>query len=92
MASPDSIFVGQSSQLLATNSLDYTYFWQNDTTLSAYDIYNPQARPRQTTTYYVSLKNQYCTDNDSTVFIKDPICANPVVLCLLHFHLICDGQ
>lgn len=80
VAIPDSIFVGQTSQLYATNFLEYTYNWTPDTTLSALDIHNPEARPRQTTTYYLSVTNQYCTHDDSvTVYIKPPICDNPVV-------------
>lgn len=80
LAMPDSIFLGQTSQLYATNFLEYTYEWTPDTTLSVYDVYNPVARPRQNTTYYLNVTNQYCTHNDSvTVYIKPPICANPVV-------------
>lgn len=92
VALPDSIFVGQSSQLYATNFLEYTYNWTPDTTLSAYDIYNPEAKPRQTTTYYLSVSNQYCTHDDSvTVYIKAPVCANPVVFVPSAFSPDGDG-
>lgn len=79
-ATPDSIFVGQTSQLQATDVAGYIYSWTVDTTLSAYDIPNPVARPRETRTYYLTVTNQQCTDNDSvTVFIKDPICDGPII-------------
>lgn len=80
-ANPDSIFVGQSSQIDATNDINYTYIWQQDTTLSNTLIANPIAQPRQTTTYFLSIKNQFnCTNRDSiTVYIKAPTCASPLV-------------
>jgi gliding motility-associated-like protein len=80
VAIPDSIFLGQTSQLVATGVAGYIYDWLPDTTLSAYDISDPIARPRETKTYYVTVSNQFCTDNDSvTVRIREPICAGPVI-------------
>ena len=80
-ATPDSIFVGQSTQLTTTNDPDYTYNWAVDTTLSDYFIYNPMAMPRQPTWYIVSATNQYgCTSKDSVLIpIKLPICGLPTV-------------
>ncbi|BDS12477.1 PKD domain-containing protein [Aureispira anguillae] len=93
VALPDSIFVGQTSQLYATNFLEYSYDWTPDTTLSAYDIHDPIAKPRQTKTYYLRVTNQYCTHNDSvTVYIKPPICANPVVFVPSAFSPDGDGH
>jgi gliding motility-associated-like protein len=80
VAIPDSIFLGQTTQLYATNFQNYIYNWIPDSTLSALDIYNPLAAPRDDHTYYLYVTNDYCTAFDSvTVFIKDPICGNPVV-------------
>lgn len=80
VAIPDSIFLGQSSQLAATNVAGYIYSWLPDTTLSAYNIPDPIAKPRQTTTYYLTVENQLCTDYDSvTVRIRQPVCDGPVV-------------
>ena len=81
VAVPDSIFLGQSSQLYATNFLEYTYDWIFDTTLSDLEIHNPLARPREDRTYYLYVSNQFgCTVLDSVrVYIKPPSCENPVV-------------
>ncbi|BDS12476.1 T9SS type B sorting domain-containing protein [Aureispira anguillae] len=93
VALPDSIFVGQTAQLYATNFLEYSYDWRPDTTLSAYDIYDPIAKPRRTKTYYLRGTNQYCTQNDSvTVYIKPPVCANPVVFVPSAFSPNGDGH
>lgn len=80
-AVPDSIFIGQTAQLVATDDINYVYNWQVDTTLSAYDIYNPVAKPRQSTIYYLAATNQYgCTTIDSvSVQILPPICGLPIV-------------
>ena len=92
-ATPDSIFVGQTSQLNASYFIDYSYLWQLDTTLSAFTINNPVASPRIPTTYYVSVSNQYCTLDDSVrVYIKDPVCENPVVFVPSAFSPDNDGH
>jgi gliding motility-associated-like protein len=80
-ASPDSIFVGQTSQLLATDSIDYTYNWWPDSSLSANQIFNPEASPDIETTYYLSVQNLLgCVTMDSVViYILDPICGLPTV-------------
>jgi gliding motility-associated-like protein len=80
VAIPDSIFLGQTAQLLATDVAGYIYDWLPDTTLSAYDISDPVARPRTTKTYYLTVTNQFCTDEDSvTVRIREPICDGPLI-------------
>ncbi len=93
IANPDHIFVGQMSQLYASNFVEYIYAWTPDTTLSALDIHDPEARPRQTTTYYLSVSNEHCTHNDSvTVYIKDPICDGPLVFVPSAFTPDGDGN
>lgn len=80
-ANPDSIFLGQQTQLLATDNLNYTYNWLPDTTLSALDIYDPTARPKQTQWYVLTVGNSLgCTTTDSIlIHIKAPICGEPVL-------------
>ena len=80
-ASMDSIFLGQSIDLLATNNTDYTYRWTANATLSATTIYNPTARPTQDTTYYLQVENTAgCLTLDSiSIGVRAPICGLPVV-------------
>ena len=80
-SNPDSIFVGQSVQLTATDDATYIYNWVPDTTLSALDVYNPVARPRQSTFYILTVENTLgCKTTDSILVpIRAPICGDPVV-------------
>jgi len=80
-SAPDSLFVGQETQLFATEDSSYTYIWNADTTLSSYFIPDPTAKPRQQTTYYLNVENQFgCFAFDSiTVYIKEPLCGDPLV-------------
>lgn len=91
---PDSIFVGQSAQLDATDDINYVYEWSMDTTLSDWTIYNPIAKPRETTTYYLTVTNQFgCQTIDSAlVRIRQPICDNPVVFVPSAFSPDGDGH
>lgn len=80
-AVPDSIFVGQTAQLIATNDINYIYNWDVDTTLSDYFSYDPVAKPRQATIYRLTVTNQYgCITRDSIqVGILPPVCGLPIV-------------
>lgn len=80
-ANADSIFIGQGVDLLATNNANYSYAWAQNTTLSNDSIYNPEAKPRQSSYYYLEVKNiEGCTTLDSIfIAIKAPICGLPVV-------------
>ncbi|WP_052598390.1 gliding motility-associated C-terminal domain-containing protein [Aureispira sp. CCB-QB1] len=91
---PDSIFVGQTAQLATTNDINYLYNWLPDTTLDNYFIYNPMAKPRQTTWYFVSATNQYgCTTKDSVLVpIKAPVCGLPTVFIPNAFSPDGDGH
>ncbi|BDS12475.1 T9SS type B sorting domain-containing protein [Aureispira anguillae] len=93
-AIPDSIFVGQTAQLVATDDINYSYSWRPDTTLSNYFIYDPIAKPRQSTIYNLAVTNQYgCTTNDSVqVLIRKPICGLPVVFVPNAFSPDQDGH
>ena len=93
-AVPDSIFVGQTAQLFATDDIDYLYSWEQDTSLSEYFIYDPEASPRTTTIYYLTVTNQFgCRTLDSVVVnIKEPICGLPVVFVPNAFSPDGDGH
>ena len=93
-AAPDSIFLGQSTQLNATDNASYNYQWLPDTSLSSLIQYDPTAEPRTTTTYYLNVVNEFgCLSTDSiTVFIKAPICDLPVVFVPSAFSPDGDGH
>jgi gliding motility-associated-like protein len=78
VANPDSILYGDSSQLSLTLSANVvTYLWQNDSTLSATNILNPFADPRETRTYYVQVSDSYdCKKYDTvTVYVYHTPCS-----------------
>jgi gliding motility-associated-like protein len=90
---PDSIFVGQRAQLQATSDPNYTYQWAVDPTLSSTVIEDPEAAPRVTTTYYLTIDNQSCFNYDSvTVRIRQPICGAPLIFVPSAFSPDNDGR
>jgi gliding motility-associated-like protein len=71
IADPDTIDFGESSQLLALSSDVDEFVWSADSTLSALDIANPVASPRQTTTYAVSVDDGICPNfANVTVYVR----------------------
>jgi gliding motility-associated-like protein len=93
-ATPDEIYLGQTTQLLANYDSDYDYTWLPDTSLSTTNIHDPTANPRSINTYYVTVKNSFgCSLFDSvTVQILPPICDNPVVFVPSAFSPDNDGH
>ncbi|MGK0364187.1 MAG: gliding motility-associated-like protein [Saprospiraceae bacterium] len=58
-ADPDTILLGDVSELFVTPDDRFTYDWDNGETLNVSDIHNPTATPEETTTYTVTI-----TDDD----------------------------
>ncbi|MDB5282071.1 MAG: domain containing protein [Bacteroidota bacterium] len=78
IAVPDTILYGDTAQLNLTTSGSVTSFsWKPDSTLSATNIVNPVADPKQTTTYYVEVSDgNSCKRDDSvTVYVVRTSCA-----------------
>ena len=74
-AIPDTIEQGQSSQLEAFSSVTNNYIWNQDSTLSAFNISDPVASPLQTTTYTVNITDGFCPNKAAvTVYVKLPEC------------------
>lgn len=74
-AFPDTIEQGETSQLEAFSTVVNDYLWDTDSTLSAWDIYNPIATPKETTTYTVNINDGFCPNKtDVTVYVKLPKC------------------
>jgi len=72
---PDTIELGESAQLEAFSSVVNDYSWNIDSTLSAFNIYNPEASPLETTTYTVNVFDGYCPNKtDVTVYVILPPC------------------
>jgi gliding motility-associated-like protein len=79
VATPDSIFEGNSSQLEATGLNIISYEWTPPGTLNDPNIFNPIASPEVTTTYSViGTDSQGCMDTTFVlVAITDLLCEEP---------------
>ena len=75
-ASPDVIFLGESSELSTDQPNDYTYEWSPAETLDDAFSDTPIATPLQTTTYVVTVTDYFgCTDTaEVTVEVIQPNC------------------
>ncbi|MGD0711816.1 MAG: PKD domain-containing protein, partial [Bacteroidales bacterium] len=71
-----TIYVPQSTGLHTTVVPGYTYSWSPPTGLNNPDIANPVANPTTTTTYIVTVKDQYgCTLMDTiTIYVLEVSC------------------
>jgi gliding motility-associated-like protein len=58
-----TICIYDSIQLEASGGLNY--LWNNEFTLDSAEIFNPLAKPLTTTTYLVSVRNNFCFSIDS---------------------------
>ncbi|MFP5040246.1 PKD domain-containing protein [Parasediminibacterium sp. JCM 36343] len=67
-----SLCIGDSIQLLATSNAD-NYSWSPFLTLSASNIFNPFAKPTDSTTYVVTVTDSKCSRKDSvTILVNIP--------------------
>ena len=81
-ANPDTIIYGDTSQLNLFFSPGVTSFqWTPDSTISATDIINPVAYPKQTNEYYVQLTDSNgCRKSDSViVFVVHTPCKEATI-------------
>jgi gliding motility-associated-like protein len=78
-ASPDTITLGNSSQLTSTFDNNYIYSWFPSNTLSAANIFNPIATPTANTTYTLNIVNQDGCRNEASlnIVVINPICEEP---------------
>lgn len=79
IATPVEIFVGDTSQLLATNTTGTIFSWSPTETLNDPSIPNPLANPTVTTIYTVFVTDPFgCTGSDTTmVIVYNPNCDFP---------------
>ncbi|RLD66881.1 MAG: hypothetical protein DRI84_03815 [Bacteroidetes bacterium] len=91
----DTIYEGQTVNLNSTIfGGGYTYLWTPSTGLSNSTIHNPKASPTVTTTYYITVEDQWgCTWRDSvTIWVLDVICDEPYIYVPNAFTPNNDGQ
>ncbi len=94
-ADPDTIVIGQSSQLEAlTDNSSYTYTWSPAGSLDDPTIANPIATPMETTVYTVAIENGDGCANTATirVVVLVPICDDPFIFFPNGFTPNGDGE
>lgn len=93
-ADPDTISFGDTTQLFADTAFVNTFAWEADTTLSATDITNPLAYPKNTRTYYISAgDNIGCGKRDTvTVYVLRTPCAEANLFIPNGFSPNADGK
>lgn len=65
----DTLFNQETIQLFATENQNYTYQWSPENGLSATDIFNPFARPQETTTYHLTIRDANGCINTAEVLL-----------------------
>ncbi len=80
-ATPDSIIMGQTSQLETTFNPDFFYNWTPSGSLDDDSVNDPEASPEETTTYTVLVEddNGCVTTRTVTVVVFDPLCVEPYI-------------
>ena len=93
-ATPDTIYIGESSQLEATQNANYIYTWSPSNTLNNSSTYNPIATPEVTTDYNVSITdNSGCTNSAViTIVVLNPVCEEPFIFMPNAFSPNGDGE
>ncbi len=80
-ADQDTIFKDLSTQLHASHLNNVNYNWLPSTGLYNANTADPIAMPLTTTTYYLTITDQYgCKHSDSiTIFVIDQLCGEPYI-------------
>ena len=91
---PDTIFSGETTQLMATQDSTYTYEWSPGATLSDPIISNPTATPEETTTYTVEITDGNGCSNIAalTIVVISSICDEPFIFLPNAFSPNGDGE
>lgn len=80
-ATPDSIILGQTSQLEATFFNDVTYTWEPSESLDDNSVNDPIASPTDSTMYTVTVEddNGCIAERTVPVIVFDPLCIEPYI-------------
>ena len=78
-SNPYTIDLGKTSQLNVTTGTGYTYKWDPSVSLDKDNVFNPIAKPTETTIYTAAVTSpEGCTGSDTTIVnIIIPECAEP---------------
>ncbi|MCP4440223.1 MAG: PKD domain-containing protein [Aureispira sp.] len=81
ISSHDTVLLGQSAQLEATDDNSYIYTWEQANSLSSWTVYNPIATPEENTTYHLTVTNSFgCVNSDSiTLYSVFVLCGEPAI-------------
>jgi gliding motility-associated-like protein len=87
---PDTAYICQGKPVQLSSAGGVDYLWRADSTLSALNISNPIATPKETTWYYVTIYNIHqCHSEDSIqIYVELPITAvaeSPYDICINGF-------
>ncbi len=91
MATPDTIFLGESSQL-NVESGGFPVVWQPAATLSNPSIFDPVATPQATTNYVVKTLGTCTLTAEVQVVVILPFCAEPYIFFPTGFSPNGDGE
>lgn len=80
-SSLDTVLLGNTAQLEATDDNNYSYTWEQAPSLSSWSVYNPIATPEENTTYHLTVTNSFgCTNSDSiTLYTVFVLCGEPAI-------------
>jgi gliding motility-associated-like protein len=93
-ADPDTIYRGQSSQLISTDSAEYIYDWFPSESLDDPTIFNPVATPEETTDYTLIVTDlNGCTNSVILrVVVEELECVEPNIFLPNAFTPNNDGE
>lgn len=93
-ANPDTINYGDTTQLFADTAFVSTFAWREDSTLSATDVLNPYAYPKNTQTYYITASDIIgCAKTDTVrVYVLRTPCAEANLFIPNGFSPNADGK
>lgn len=93
-AEDDTIYQGQSTRIYTLDTMNYSYSWVPAASLENPGLPSTKASPDQTTTYILTVSDQYgCTFTDSvTIYVKPVTCDDPYIFVPNAFTPDGDGK